>query len=121
MGRPRVGVAIPENQPDGVSSTIGLAVSGIVRRIKVRVDIVHTFIGDLVVELFSPTGRRATLHARQGGTTDNLVALYDSDRPGELSTLVGQPMQGNWVLRLSDRAAEDVGTLKKWSIELEGA
>lgn len=114
-------LAIPENQPDGVSSTIGLAVSGIVRRIKVRVDIVHTFIGDLVVELLSPTGRRATLHTRQGGTTDNLVALYDSDRPGELSTLVGQPMQGNWVLRLSDRAAEDVGTLKKWSIELEGA
>jgi M6 family metalloprotease-like protein len=114
-------LAIPENQPDGVSSTIGLAVSGIVRRIKVRVDIVHTFIGDLVVELFSPTGRRAILHTRQGGTTDNLVALYDSDRPGELSTLVGQPMQGNWVLRLSDRAAEDVGTLRKWSIELEGA
>lgn len=30
-------------------------------------------------------------------------------------------MQGNWVLRLSDREQADVGTLRKWSIELEGA
>lgn len=114
-------LAIPDNLAGGVSSTISLAGSGIVRRIKVNVEILHTYIGDLVVELFSPAGRRATLHARQGGTQDNLIAVYDSDRPGELSTLVGQPMQGNWVLRLSDRERADVGTLRKWRLELEGA
>ena len=74
-----------------------------------------------MVELFSPAGRRAALHARQGGSQDDLVASYDSDRPGELSSLVGQPMQGNWVLRVSDRAQGDVGRLRKWSIEIESA
>jgi M6 family metalloprotease-like protein len=113
-------LAIPDNRTGGVSSTIALSASGIVRRIKVNVDITHTYIGDLVVELFSPNGRRAALHSRQGGSKDDLIASYDSNRPGELSTLVGQPMQGTWVLRLSDRAQADVGRLQKWSIELEG-
>ncbi len=121
FGEQAPNLAIPDNQTGGVSSTISLAGSGIVRRIKARVEISHTYIGDLVVELFSPAGRRATLHARQGGSTDDLFATYDSDRPGELSSMVGQPMQGNWVLRLSDRARADVGKLRKWSIELEGA
>ena len=110
---------IPDDNTGGASSTITLAASGIVRRIKVNIDIAHTFIGDLVVELFSPAGRRAALHSRQGGTQDDLVASFDSDRPGELSTMVGQPMQGNWVLRVSDREQVDVGKLRKWSIEVQ--
>lgn len=114
-------LAIPDNRAGGVTSAIAIAVSGITRRIKVTVDIAHTFIGDLVVELVSPAGRRSTLHARQGGDQDNLIAAYDSDRPGELSSLVGQPMQGNWILRVADRARVDVGTLRKWSIEIESA
>lgn len=112
---------IPDNQTGGVSSTINISSSGIVRRIKVNVDISHTFIGDLLVELFSPTGRRAVLHAREGGSKDNLIVSYDSNRPGELSTLVGQPMKGNWILRVSDRAGRDLGRLRKWSVEIESA
>ena len=88
---------------------------------KIHVDIAHTYIGDLVVELFSPAGRRAVLHAREGRSKDDLIVDYDSDRPGELSTLVGQPMQGNWVLRVSDHDARDEGTLRKWRIEIDGA
>lgn len=114
-------VSIPDNQAGGVASTIAINTSGIVRRAKVNLDIRHPFVGDLLVELFAPSGRRAALHARQGGDADNIVAAFDSNRPGELSTLVGQPMQGNWTLRVSDRAAQDVGTLRTWSLELEGA
>lgn len=114
-------LAIPDNNAGGVSSSIPIAASGIVRRIKVDVEITHTYIGDLIVELLSPTGRRAVLHARQGGSKDNLVASYDSQRPGELATLVGQPMQGTWTLRVADRARVDVGRLRKWSLEVEGS
>jgi M6 family metalloprotease-like protein len=114
-------LTIPDNSSGGVSSTIDVAVSGIVRRFRVNLDISHPFVGDLVVELFSPMGRRAVLHARQGGSSDDLIGSYDSERPGELSSLVGQPMQGPWVLRVSDRARADVGTLRKWSIEVESA
>lgn len=112
---------IPENNPGGVSSAIRIAGSGVVRRIRVDVEITHTYIGDLLVELLSPTGRRAVLHAREGGGQNGLTLSRDSNQPGQLSNLVGQPMQGDWILRVSDRAAEDVGTLRKWGVEIESA
>lgn len=114
-------LAIPDADPAGVASTIDLTASGIIRRIRVKVDITHTYIGDLVVELVSPTGRRALIHSRTGGTTNDLHADLDSNRPGELGNLVGQPMQGSWVLRVSDHEAVDVGILDAWSLDLEGA
>jgi M6 family metalloprotease-like protein len=109
---------IPDNKVAGVASTINITRSGIVSRIKVSIDIEHPFIGDLRVVLTSPTGRRAVLHAQLGGSKDNLVATYDSASPGVLSTLLGQPMQGPWVLNVSDRARADVGTLRNWSLEV---
>jgi M6 family metalloprotease-like protein len=109
---------IPDNRVAGVSSAIHIAESGIVSRIKVSVDIEHPWIGDLRVLLTSPTGRTAVLHARLGGSADNLIETYDSASLGVLSDMVGQPMQGDWVLNASDRARRDVGTLRKWSIEI---
>lgn len=94
---------------------------GIVNRIKVSVDIKHTYIGDLRVELNSPTGRRALLHARQGGAQDDLVQTFDSASPGQLSNLIGQPAQGVWLLRVADLDRRDEGTLRKWSLEIETA
>ncbi len=109
---------IPDNRRAGIISLIEIAESGIVSRIQVSLDIEHTWIGDLRVELFAPNGARSLLHRRSGGSTDDLVATYDSDTPGVLSSLVGQPMQGSWVLWASDRARRDLGTLRRWSIEL---
>ena len=112
-------LAIPDNNPTGVSSTIGIAQAGSVGQLKVSVDITHTYIGDLRLELISPAGRRVFLHAQLGGNQDNLVTTYDSAAPlSPLSALVGQSMQGDWVLRVADLAAVDVGTLNKWSLEL---
>ena len=114
-------MAIPDNNPAGISSTISIAQSGTVERIKVSVDIQHTYIGDLRVALTSPSGRRAVLHAQLGGSQDNLIATYDSASPGELGTMIGQPMQGAWVLSVVDRLAQDVGRLRRWSIEMKSA
>lgn len=110
---------IPDNAAGGVASSIHIAQPGIVRRIKASVEIEHPYVGDLVIELYSPTGRRAVLHGRQGGPADNISVTLDSERPGELSKLVGLPMQGNWVLRVADHATADVGTLRTWRMELE--
>ena len=70
------------------------------------------------VVLQSPLGRRAILHAQLGGSDDDLVTTYDSATPGELATMVGQPMHGDWVLTVIDRVAQDVGVLKSWRLEL---
>ena len=101
---------IPDNKAAGGSSTINITQSGIVARIKVSVAIEHPYIGDLRVTLTTPTGRRAVLHAQLGGSNDNLIATYDSASPGVLSGIVGQPMQGAWVLNVADLAKSDIGT-----------
>jgi len=109
-------MAIPDNSAAGIDSTITIAESGTVQRIKA-----HSYIGDLRVTLTSPGGRRAVLHAQLGGSQDNLVATYDSASPGQLASMIGQPMKGDWVLSVADRARQDVGTLRRWSIELTTA
>jgi M6 family metalloprotease-like protein len=112
---------IPDNQPVGISDTISVPTPGIVSRLRISVEIRHSYIGDLIVELMSPSGRRAVLHSRQGGSTHDLVQSYDSSTSSALSPIVGQPSQGAWILRVSDHDAVDVGQLKRWSIDLETA
>ena len=114
-------LAIPDANPVGVASVLAITASGTVAQIKVGVDITHTFVGDLSVELRSPAGRRAVLHAQLGGGADNLVTTYDSASPGVLASMVGQPMQGDWMLSVADRVGQDVGTLNKWRLELQSA
>lgn len=110
---------IPDNNPVGVSSSLAFANLGTTRQLKFAVQIQHTYIGDLRVELLSPSGRRALLHAQSGGETDNLVLSLDSNTPSSpLLPLVGQPVQGNWVLRVTDVVGQDAGVLQKWSLEL---
>ena len=112
-------LAIPDNDPLGVSSSIAIARAGSVGQIKVAIDISHTYIGDLRIELTSPGGRSVVLHSQLGGGQDNLVVSYDSAAPlSPLSSLAGQAMQGDWTLRVVDTAAVDTGSLNKWSLAI---
>ena len=112
---------IPDNRAVGIASAITLTKSGTVARAKVQVDIKHPYIGDLRVALTSPAGRRTVLHPQLGGPADDLMATYDSAVPGVLSSMIGQPIAGDWILNVADLAKRDVGTLRRWSIELESA
>lgn len=110
-------LSIPDNNPAGINSTIAIAQAGTVKEMQVSVDITHTFIGDLQVELIAPSGQRATLHNRTGGSQDNLITTYEAATTPVLTPLLGQSVQGQWSLRVIDRAGQDVGKLNKWSIE----
>jgi M6 family metalloprotease-like protein len=118
-GQASPNLTIPDNRPAGVSSAINISKAGSVSNIKVSVSIKHPYVGDLRVTLRSPGGKLDTLHAQLGGSDDDLVATYDSASPGSLSGMLGQSMQGDWVLHVSDRAPRDVGKLKNWKIELK--
>jgi subtilisin-like proprotein convertase family protein len=109
---------IPDNNPGGVSSGIAIGQAGKARSLRVGVDITHTFIGDLRVTLTAPSGKQAILHNRSGSGLDNLVTTYASLTVSTLAMLVDEPIQGSWVLQVSDLAGQDVGKLNRWSLEL---
>jgi serine protease len=75
----------------------------------VAVNIVHTYIGDLKVDLVAPDGSIYVLHNRTGAGTDNIVQTYTVN-------LSGEALNGTWNLRVNDNAAGDTGYINSWSI-----
>ncbi|MFG2481971.1 MULTISPECIES: M28 family metallopeptidase [Streptomyces] len=104
-------VNIPDSPAAAVSSPI--TVSGVTGNApattKVDVNIVHTYRGDLVVDLVAPDGTVYNLHNRSGGSADNLVQTYTVNASGEVAN-------GVWNLRVKDTAAQDVGYINSWKI-----
>jgi serine protease len=76
---------------------------------RVDVRIIHTYIGDLRVQLVAPDGSLYTLHNRSGGGTDNIIGYYTAN-------LSGESLNGTWRLRVSDLARGDTGYIDSWSI-----
>ncbi len=76
----------------------------------VAVNIVHTYIGDLKVDLVAPDGSVYNLHNRSGGSTDNINKTYTVNASSEAAN-------GTWKLRVNDNAAQDVGKIDKWSLQ----
>jgi len=111
-------LTIPDYEPKGVSSPIPIAESGSPLEASVHVQIKHTYIGDLMVELVAPTGTNAMLHSLSGGGTDNLEMTYDHENTMSLNTL---EINGEWLLRVRDMARYDEGVLQRWSLKLKYA
>lgn len=89
----------------------------------VSLDIEHTYIGDLVVRLQSPSGTFITLHNRTGESMDNLRLTYDDDGarpdgPGALGDALLQSSAGTWTLFVSDNSADDIGALRGWMLRI---
>ncbi len=75
----------------------------------VAVNIVHTYKGDLKVDLVAPDGSVYVLHNRAGGSADNIVQTFTVN-------LSSEALNGTWNLRVNDNAAGDVGYINSWSI-----
>ena len=109
-------VPIPDNNPEGVIDMISIEKDGIISDFSVSVDISHTYRGDLVVSLISPSNTTINLHSRQGGGTNDLKATYDIMNNIGLSTLKGEQLKGEWLLLVQDLARVDTGKLNSWEI-----
>ncbi|GAB3100611.1 proprotein convertase P-domain-containing protein [Lysobacter terrae] len=75
----------------------------------VTVNIVHTYIGDLKVDLVAPDGSLYNIHNRTGKSTDNISKTVTLN-------LSSEPLDGTWKLRVSDNARTDTGYIDSWSI-----
>ena len=95
-----------------ISDTITAADPGLATSVSVGVDITHTFIGDLVVDLVAPGGTTMSLHNRTGEHADNIDRTYTPD-------FDGTEIAGDWVLRVSDEYRDDTGTLNGWALAIE--
>lgn len=75
----------------------------------VEVRIVHTYIGDLKVDLIAPDGSVYILRFRSGGSADNIYTTYSVNLPTEA-------INGTWKLRVNDNASGDTGYIDSWGL-----
>jgi len=104
---------IPDNNATGITSTITVSgrTGNAPSNTQVAVNIVHTYSGDLVVELVAPDGTVYTLQSRVGGSADNIVKTFTTN-------LSSEAINGAWKLRVKDRASTDTGYINSWSITM---
>ncbi|WP_181801610.1 M4 family metallopeptidase [Streptomyces shenzhenensis] len=76
---------------------------------QVYVKIIHTYRGDLTVDLVGPDGTVYSLLNRSGGSADNVDQTFTVDASA-------QPLTGTWRLRVQDHAAIDVGYIDQWRL-----
>ncbi len=109
-------LAIPDNDPQGVTSTIhvgGMKSVCLDPQVSVDLTIRHTYRSDLRVVLEDPDGNQVVLANRSGGSADDLVLSGFG-----VGGLGDQGLNGAWKLHVSDLAALDVGTLEAWTLHL---
>ncbi len=138
-------LAIPGNDPLGVSDTIVIAGSGVIADLRVCLRIDHTRVGDLSASLTHvETGTTVTLVDRPGVPSsplgcsgDDIIAVLDDAAaaavedecagavptiagtflPNEpLSAFDGEGIAGSWRLTVADIANPNTGSLIGWSL-----
>ncbi|MEU3604386.1 S8 family peptidase [Streptomyces sp. NPDC035033] len=93
--------------PVTVSGVSGNAPSAL----QVPVNIAHTYIGDLQVQLIAPDGTAYTLKAfGTGGSADNINTTYTVNASAEVAN-------GTWKLRVTDNANADTGKIDSWALQ----
>ena len=135
--------------PDYANGTVGvvtdtLAVTGLgnaVAKIRLYVEVPHTWSDDLELFLTSPAGTRVVVQTDCSGNFDDVFdgTLFDpastlapSDYvyqdlvtvpllapEGSFDNFLGQNPNGNWVLEARDDHGLDVGTLVRWDLMID--
>jgi hypothetical protein len=136
---------IPNQDEEGLTSTIYVPQSALVENLEVQVGLNHFTVSDFVLKLTSPAGTTITLLERPGyppfpGCENSVGDIHFADGapdpehvcadpPGgtpwpvvdaspvtPLSSFAGEDMRGNWVLTVIDPDANNSGALVGWSI-----
>lgn len=130
---------VPKSIPDYTTVTSNLTVASgpsAISKVTVKLNITHTYDGDIGIFLKSPAGTEITLSYRHGSSGDNYTDTIFDDaavtsiasgtapftgtyKPdGLLSTFNGQNANGTWTLRVYDYLSGYAGTLNGWSIDV---
>jgi subtilisin-like proprotein convertase family protein len=151
-------VAIPDNSPAGVNAAIVVAgVTGTVTDVNfsfggascsatigsTTVGLDHTWVGDLIARLTSPTATAVTVMNQPGGANNSgnnfcqtilddsgsssiqSIAVAGNPWSGTflpanpLSAFNNQDPNGTWTLNVRDAAAQDTGSLRQFSLSIQ--
>jgi subtilisin-like proprotein convertase family protein/subtilisin family serine protease len=112
------GVIIPDNVQGGIERSLTVSETGQLDSIVVELDITHTYIGDLVVDLVSPDNTSVLLHNRSGGSANNIIKTYTMMNTSGMQNLRGDSIGGDWKLQVSDHEGADQGKLNHWALKL---
>jgi len=130
---------IPDNNELGVSSIINITQNKQITDVNVTVNITHPWDGDLTLILISPSGTEVNLAANIGSDGNNFTnTVFDDEgitsinsvaapftgtyRPqGSLASFNNEESYGEWIIKIVDAGAEDVGEILNWNIEICGA
>jgi len=127
-------VTIP---PTGsITSTIEVTDGRSILDVNARINISHSFVGDLQITLTGPGGQVVTLVNRRGGSGDNFTLTTFDDEAGTsivagiapysasfrpevaLAAFDSTDAAGTWTLTINDLKAGDAGTLLGWTLDL---
>lgn len=131
-----VPISISPNDVQTEFSDLPIDVAGEILDVNVvSLDISHTWIADMNISLFSPSGTEVDLVGGICGNDNDMNLGFDDDAAssnipcpptdgntyqpsGSLADFNGEEIGGNWVLRLFDDFDEDGGSLNAWSLEI---
>ncbi|UJH69258.1 reprolysin-like metallopeptidase [Allomuricauda sp. SCSIO 65647] len=126
---------IRSDEATTISSSITILEDLSVADVNVSLELNHTFLEDLVINLISPSGTKVALVSKSCGNMNNINAVFDDDgndiscggdpaisgvvKPlGELASFAGESSLGTWVLEIEDTASSDGGSLQSFSLEI---
>ena len=123
-----------------VSTTITISQNVAITDLNLRLDISHSYVGDMIITLTSPGGTASSIVFNgdvDGCSGDNLVTLFDDTSinslvcnlggdafpevdyipSNPLSVFNGELTQGDWTLSIEDTFNQDPGVLNSWGLE----
>ena len=125
-------MAIPDGE-GAYSKTFQIDGNVSIEHIELGIDLRHTRMGDLTIEITSPNGTVSRLMDRPGATTDNPFGMGGGDPAVYPSTLThllwdfssvqfwGEQSAGEWKVTIQDVRAEETGSLESLSLRVYGS
>jgi subtilisin-like proprotein convertase family protein len=109
--------AIPDNNPTGITRSFDFSATNLrVEHVTVRLNINHTYRGDLAITLTSPGGMTSRLAEKRTDSNNNYANwTFSSVRHW------GENASGIWTLRIADLSSGDTGSLTAATVTLHGA
>jgi len=124
----------PVNSINAIADNIIISPTTISDEVKISVDINHSYVQDMIIEVTNPDGVTARIWNQECTDQDDIKITFEDGAAAincnatglsniyapsnPLAPLAGTPVNGTWTMIMGDAAQGDVGTWNNWSIEI---